>query len=416
MFFIYQIILTFLLILSPIIIFLRILKNKEDKKRYIEKFSFPSKKRKVGKLIWFHGASVGELLSVIPIIKIYEKKKSINQILVTSSTLSSSKVFEKYNFKKTIHQFYPIDHFIFTNRFLKFWKPDVALFIDSEIWPSMFKNLKSRKIPLVLLNARFTKKTFNRWIKIKSFFKSVLENVTIAYPQNLETRNFLKKMKINNIKLIGNIKFAENNNKFNDKLNESLNSELVKKKIWVASSTHKNEEIFCAKSHLELKKKIKNLITIIIPRHVHRSEEIKKSIEKLGLNVEIHSSNKKNLKNTDIYLVDTFGETKKFHKIASTVFLGGSIINRGGQNPLEAARYGAKILHGTNTDNFKDVYKLLKSLNVSRIIYTPNQLASSITFKKNKNIGIKIKKIGDKILKKTIKELDSLIINEFKKT
>ena len=416
MFFIYQIILTFLLILSPVIIFLRILKNKEDKKRYIEKFSFPSKKRKVGKLIWFHGASVGELISVIPIIKIYEKKKSINQILVTSSTLSSSKVFEKYNFKKTIHQFYPIDHFIFTNRFLKFWKPDVALFIDSEIWPSMFKNLKSRKIPLVLLNARFTKKTFNRWIKIKSFFKSVLENVTIAYPQNLETRNFLKKMKINNIKLIGNIKFAENNNKFNDKLNESLNSELVKKKIWVASSTHKNEEIFCAKSHLELKKKIKNLITIIIPRHVHRSEEIKKSIEKLGLNVEIHSSNKKNLKNTDIYLVDTFGETKKFHKIASTVFLGGSIINRGGQNPLEAARYGAKILHGTNTDNFKDVYKLLKSLNVSRIIYTPNQLASSITFKKNKNIGIKIKKIGDKILKKTIKELDSLIINEFKKT
>ena len=416
MFFIYQIILTFLLILSPIIIFLRILKNKEDKKRYIEKFSFPSKKRKVGKLIWFHGASVGELLSVIPIIKIYEKKKSINQILVTSSTLSSSKVFEKYNFKKTIHQFYPIDHFIFANRFLKFWKPDLALFIDSEIWPSMFKNLKSRKIPLVLLNARFTKKTFNRWIKIKSFFKSVLENVTIAYPQNLETRNFLKKMKINNIKLIGNIKFAENNNKFNDKLNESLNSELFRKKIWVASSTHKNEEIFCAKSHLELKKKIKNLITIIIPRHVHRSEEIKKSIEKLGLNVQIHSSNKKNLKNTDIYLVDTFGETKKFHKIASTVFLGGSIINRGGQNPLEAARYGAKILHGTNTDNFKDVYKLLKSLNVSRIVYTPNQLASSITFKKNKNIGIKIKKIGDKILKKTIKELDSLIINEFKKT
>ncbi|WP_440643663.1 3-deoxy-D-manno-octulosonic acid transferase [Candidatus Pelagibacter sp. HIMB123] len=416
MFFIYQIILTFLLILSPIIIFLRILKNKEDKKRYIEKFSFPSKKRKDGKLIWFHGASVGELLSVIPIIKIYEKKKSIDQILVTSSTLSSSKVFEKYNFKKTIHQFYPIDHFIFTNRFLKFWKPDVALFIDSEIWPSMFKNLKSRKIPLVLLNARFTKKTFDRWIKIKRFFKSVLENVTIAYPQNLETRNYLKKMKINNIKLIGNIKFAENNNIFNDKLNESLNSELVKRKIWVASSTHKNEEVFCAKSHLELKKKIKNLITIIIPRHVHRSKEIKKSIEKLGLNVEIHSSNKKNLKNTDIYLVDTFGETKKFHKIASTVFLGGSIINRGGQNPLEAARYGAKILHGTNTDNFKDVYKLLKSLKVSRIVYTPNQLASSITFKKNKNIGIKIKKIGDKVLKKTIKELDNLIINEFKKT
>ena len=114
--------------------------------------------------------------------------------------------------------------------------------------------------------------------------------------------------------------------------------------------------------------------------------------------------------------MDTFGETKKFFKLCSSVFLGGSIIKRGGQNPLEPARYGAKIFHGPNIDNFKDVYKLLKSLNVSRIISTPNQLASSITFKKNKNIGIKIKKIGDKILKKTIKELDSLIINEFKKT
>ena len=129
-----------------------------------------------------------------------------------------------------------------------------------------------------------------------------------------------------------------------------------------------------------------------------------------------HSSKKSNLKSIDIYLVDTFGETKKFHKIASTVFLGGSIINRGGQNPLEAARYGAKILHGSKTDNFKDVYKLLKSLNVSKVVSTPNQLASSIIFKKNKNIGLKIKKIGDKILKKTIKELDNLIINEFKKT
>ena len=416
MFFIYQLILTFIVILSPVIIFLRIIKNKEDKKRFIEKYSLPSKKRKNGKLIWFHGASVGELLSIIPIIKIYEKKKSINQILVTSSTLSSSKVFEKYNLKKTIHQFYPIDHFLFTNKFLEYWKPDVAIFIDSEIWPCMFKNVNSRKIPLILLNARFTRKTFNRWIKIKDFFKSVLDNVTIAFPQNLETRNYLKKIKKNNIKLIGNIKFAENNNKINEKLNKSLNSELKKKKIWVASSTHKNEEIFCAKSHLELKKKIKNLITIIIPRHIHRIEEIKKNIEKLGLIVKIHSSKRTNLGNTDIYLVDTFGETKKFHKIASTVFLGGSLIKRGGQNPLEAARYGAKILHGSNTSNFKDVYKLLKSFNISKTVNTPNQLASSIIFEKNKNIGIKIKKIGDKILKKTIKELDSIIINEFKKT
>ena len=191
---------------------------------------------------------------------------------------------------------------------------------------------------------------------------------------------------------------------------------LQKKKVWVASSTHNNEEIFCAKTHIELKKKIKNLITIIIPRHIHRVNEIVDEIEKLNLKVCCHSSSIKNLRDIDIYIVDTFGETKKFHKLASSVFLGGSIVNRGGQNPLEAARFGAKILHGPNTDNFKDVYKFLKLFKISKKINTPKQLASSIIFKKNKNSGTKIKNIGDKILKKTIRELDNLFNNEIKKT
>ena len=136
----------------------------------------------------------------------------------------------------------------------------------------------------------------------------------------------------------------------------------------------------------------------------------------MDLNVVLHSSKPKYLKNIDIYLVDTFGETKKFHKLASTVFLGGSIVNKGGQNPLEAARLNAKILHGPNIDNFKDVYKLLKSLNISKMIKTHNQLSSSIVFKKNKILGEKIKNIGEKVLKNTIKEIDKYIINDFKKT
>ena len=199
-------------------------------------------------------------------------------------------------------------------------------------------------------------------------------------------------------------------------INSELEYEFKKKKVWVASSTHNNEEIFCAKTHIELKKKIKNLITIIIPRHIHRVNEIVDEIEKLNLKVCCHSSSIKTLRNVDIYIVDTFGETKKFHKLASSVFLGGSIINRGGQNPLEAARFGAKIFHGPNTDNFKDVYKLLKDFKISKQINTPTQLASSIIFKKNKHSGSRIKNIGDKILKKTIKELDNLFNNEFKKT
>ena len=240
----------------------------------------------------------------------------------------------------------------------------MAIFIESEIWPCMFDKLDQKKISLILLNARITKKTFSRWTKLKNFSQEVFNKITIAYPQNLETKYFLKKLKAKKIKTIGNLKFAENDN---EKINK-LNYKFKKKKIWIASSTHSDEEIFCAKTHIELKKKIKNLLTIIIPRHVHRAKEIKSELENLNLKVINHSSNKKSLKNIDIYIVDTFGETKKFHKIGCSVFLGGSVINRGGQNPLEAARYGARILHGPNVDNFKDIYKTLLDLKVSKKI------------------------------------------------
>ena len=416
MLFIYQLIISILLLISPIILLIRILRKKENIKSLKEKFSFNSKRRVNGKLIWFHGASVGEVLSIIPIIKHYEKDKSIKQILVTSSTLSSLKVIKKFSFKKTVHQFYPIDHFIFNNKFINYWKPSLGIFVDSEIWPMMFQNLKYKNIPIILLNARLTKKTFSRWIKIKSFAKSVFNKITVAYPQNKETNLYLKELDVRNIITIGNLKFSENSDENLNNISKKLKSELDKKKIWVASSTHKTEEIFCAKAHLKLKKKITNLLTIIIPRHIHRANEITNQIKNLNLKIALHSSKPKNLKNVDIYLVDTFGETKKFHQIGNTVFLGGSIIKRGGQNPLEATRLGAKILHGPNTDNFKDVYKHLKLLNISKKINTPLQLASSIIFKKNKNSGKKIKQIGKKILKKTINELDNLINNEYKKT
>jgi len=410
MFFLYHITLSLIILISPILIILRIYKNKEDKIRFKEKFSIPTKKRHRGKLIWFHGASVGEILSIIPLIKNYEKDKTINQILITSSTLSSSKVFKKFKFKKTVHQFYPIDHFLFISRFLKHWKPNLAIFIDSEIWPNMFKKLEEKKIPLILLNARITKKTFLKWKILKNFSQEVFGKITIAYPQNQETKYFLKKLKVKKIKSIGNLKFAESDSDMMNKLEIRFKN----KKIWIASSTHSNEEIFCAKTHIELKKKIKNLLTILIPRHVHRANEIKSELEALKLSSINHSSNKKNLENIDVYIVDTFGETKKFHKIGCSVFIGGSIVNRGGQNPLEAARFGAKILHGPNIHNFKDVYKSLANLKISKKITTSKELASKIIFKKNKKLGDKIKKIGVKILKETINDLNTLIKNEFK--
>ena len=411
-FFIYQFLLSIILFFSPFIIIFRILKNKEDKYRFKEKFCFISKKRGTGKLIWFHGSSVGEILSAIPIIKKYDNDKSINRILITSSTLSSSKILEKIKFKKTIHQFYPIDHILFSKKFLDHWKPDIAIFLESEIWPSMFRSIKKKGVHLILLNARITKKSFYRWSIIKEFSHSIFGLIDKAYSQNSETNLFLKKLKVKNITSTGNLKFIEHDNFETNPADKKLFSQFKKYKTFVAASTHNTEELFAAKTHILLKKKIKNIITIIIPRHINRVDQIISQINDLGLNIISRRSNKKKLDNIDIYLVDTFGESKKFYKFATTVLLGGSIIKRGGHNPLEPARFGAKILHGPNINNFREVYKYLNQLKISSAVHSPQQCANSIIFKKNEKKAKKMKYLGKTILKKTLYELNKSIHNE----
>jgi len=416
MFLIYQSFLFLILLISPIIIIIRIFRNKEDKVRFKEKFCFFSKKRGAGNLIWFHGSSVGEILSIIPLIKKYEKDKSIQKILVTSSTLSSSRILKKFSLKKTIHQFYPIDLYFFSKIFLNYWKPQLAIFLESEIWPSMFQTLSNKKIPLILLNARITKKTFKKWKKINYFTKSIFRKIKIAYPQNIETKHFLKKLEVVNIKKIGNLKFIDTEQKNQNELDEKISIKLKRSKVWIAASTHADEETIAANAHILLKKKNKNIITIIIPRHIDRVKDIISKIEKLNLKIVKHTSKNKNFKNVDIYLVDSFGESKKFYKLAPTVFMGGSLTKKGGQNPLEAARFGAKILHGPDIDNFKEVYKLLKNYNMSKKVKTSKEIASSVKFKKKTKKGIQIKNFGSIIYKRTIKELDKIIYNEIKKT
>ena len=420
MFFLYQILISILIVFSPLIISFRILKKKEDKKRFKEKFCIPSKKRFVGNLIWLHGSSVGELLSILPLVQELEKNKSINQILITTSTISSSQIFKKFKFKKTVHQFFPIDSIFFSYKFLNYWNPTIAIFIESEIWPSIFKVLNKKNTPLLLLNARITKKTFNRWNYIKKFSNSVFKNISKAYPQNNETHNYLKKLNVSKIKIIGNLKFSNNDQDKLIRLDKTLLKNLKNRKIWCASSTHPNEEIICSKVHLSLKKKHKNLLTIIIPRHIHRINKIVQEIKDLKLNVILHSSNSKKLKNADIYLVDTYGETKKFYNLSEIVFMGKSLAGNGGQNPLEPARQGAAILYGPNINNFSDIYRLLDKLKITHKVNDVSSLINSVNKliikPNNKKNYLKIEKIGKKTLNETKDEINSLLNNEIKKT
>ena len=295
MFLIYQLLITLIILISPIIILVRIFRGKEDILRFKEKFCFFSKKRSSGKLLWFHGSSVGELMSVFPILHKYDKEDSFDQILVTSSTLSSSKILQKYKFKKVVHQFFPIDHIFFSNFFLNYWRPSSAIFLESEIWPSIYRSLKKRNIPLILLNARITKKTFERWMKLKRFSLKIFNQINFAYPQNKETIRYLKKLGVKSIDYIGNLKFYEDEKIVNKKFDNEIKNKFKKYRICIAASTHANEELFAAQTHILLKKKIKNIITIIIPRHINRVDQIISQINELGLNAISRRSNKKKL-------------------------------------------------------------------------------------------------------------------------
>ena len=411
MFFVYNLLTNLILLISPVILLLRILKGKEDIKRFKEKFCLYSKKNS-SNTIWLHAASVGELMSVIPVIKKLEKIKSVKKIIVTTSTTSSAKIFATFKFKKTIHKFFPLDTFFFSNRFIKYWKPQIAIFVDSEIWPNMFKNLKKKEIPIIIINARITKKSFNRWMILRNFAKEVFSKISLALPQNLETKKYLGMLGVRKIKFAGNLKFYGKKQNVN-KLNLKLYKELKKFKIWCAGSTHEKEELIVSNLHKSIKKKQKKLLTVIIPRHVHRSKEIMEKLHNMDLNVFLHSSKKNIPNNTDIYLVDTFGETLKFYNLSNISFLGGSVVNHGGQNPLEAVRLRNYILNGPNIKNFKEIYNYLEKNKISYTTYNNSKMQKIILSKIDKKLPIKysnkIFKYGDKILNKNFLHLNKFL-------
>ena len=404
MYFFYNILTNLTIIISPIIILYRILRGKEDIKRVGEKFCIYSQKRNKKK-IWIHAASVGELMSIVPVIRKLEKNKKIKDILLSTSTISSGKIFTKLKLKKTSHIYFPLDNKYIVKRFIKCWHPKLAIFIDSEIWPNMFNNLKLSNIPIIIMNARITERSFNKWQIFPNFANQVFGKISLALPQNLETLKYLKLLKVKNIKTAGNLKYyGQKNNQGH--LAKSLRNKFKNFKVWCAASTHNDEEVLIGKLHKRLKKREKKLITIIIPRHVDRTNEIIHALNNLNLNCITHSSNQKLQKDTDIYLVNSYGESSRFYNLTNISFVGGSIIKHGGQNPLEPARLGNYIINGPNVKNFKEIYAFLNNLKMasstSDISKMENLILKKLNTKApNKNIK-KITKIGNDVLKKNL--------------
>jgi 3-deoxy-D-manno-octulosonic-acid transferase len=315
-------------ILFPLLIFLiyfRSIFNKENKLRFKEKIfssSFKSNRNNEKRLFWFHAASIGELLSILPLIEEINNSNKNIDFLITTVTLSSSKLLKKrlYQYNNITHRFFPLDTESLSRNFLNVWKPDLVCFVDSEIWPNFLFKIKEKKIPLVLLNGRITKKTFNRWRVFPNFAKEVFNNFDLCLSASEESKNNLEKLQVKNITYIGNLKFTIKNRKEN--LNESNKKLLDNFKVWAAISTHKGEENIVLKTHVEIKKKYNNILTIIIPRHIYRVSYIKNLASRFDLNSQILNDNDIIHADTEILIINSFGVLPKYFSYCKNIFIG----------------------------------------------------------------------------------------------
>ena len=420
MYYWYKFITFFFYPFAPIYLHFRKIRKKEDSIRYKEKLAKINIERGEGFLIWFHVASVGEAMSILPLIDGCIKEKKINRILITSITLSSGKILEKRfnNNPKINHQFLPLDIISLINKFLDHWKPNLSIFIDSEIWPNLILKINEKKIPLLLVNARITKKSFDRWKLVIGFAKKIFGKFDLCIASNNESENFLKILGSKNIKNYGNLKFSNIKNDIK-KLDLNFLNKIKNRKVWCAASTHPSEEIICAEAHLKIKKNYNNILTIIIPRHIDRVKAIKEELSKFNINVLLVTELNNFDDKTDILLVNSYGEALKFYDISKYVFLGKSLVQSlikdSGQNPIEPARLGCKILHGPYVSNFSETYNYLKKLGITKEVNDSNKLSLSLIEElqkdkpKNHEIALKIENYGQNILNNVIMELKKYI-------
>ena len=416
----------FTFVLYPLLIlliFLRKFSKKEDNKRYKEKiFSshFNIQRKQNFKLFWFHAASIGELKSILPVINELSKKKSHLEFLITTVTLSSSLIAEKElkKFSNAKHRFFPLDVNFLINRFLNMWKPDAIFLVDSEIWPNLILSAKKKKIPLAIINARITKKTFLRWNYFKSFAKEIFSSFDFSLSSNSETVNFLNNFNAKNIFFEGNLKLS---NQIKLEEIKDINDNLLKEsKVWVAASTHKGEEIFCIKTHLLLKKDLKNVISIIAPRHINRVNQIEKLCQSFNLNYQVLKKGELIQEKKEIIIINYFGNLPAYFKLASSVFVGKSLIKKlkevGGQNPIEAAKLGCKIYHGPYIYNFFEIYKILNQNHVSKKVESSHELAnflkSDFTSVNNEKLSSFMDSIGKKTLDSNMKVINKFLFHE----
>lgn len=362
--------------LAPLLLNYRLKRGKEHPERLAERRGIASAARPQGALIWIHGASVGELNSVFPLIEKLRTKNT--NLLVTSGTVTSAKIAGERLPREAIHQFLPVDTPRFVSQFLRHWRPSLGLFVDSDLWPNLVTTAARGRVPLIIVNGRMSERSFKRWRFFPRSAAALLENFDLVLTQSALDAERFAALGAKRVQATGNLKLDVPVPPADLEKWTNVRKAVSNRRVVLGASTHAGEELALFDAHRRLHKAFPGLLTIVAPRHPHRGPEIAMQAKAGGLSVALRSKEQLPDAQTDIYVADTIGELGIFYRLSPIVFVGRSLTGEGGQNPIEAAKLENAIVHGPHVGNFAEIYAALDAANGAIEVANAAELALAV--------------------------------------
>jgi len=357
----------------------RLARGKEDRVRFGERSGATTEARPEGPLVWVHAASIGEAVSMLALIDALVAARPSLSVLVTTGTVTSARLLAaRLPAGRALHQYVPVDRPAYVRRFLDHWRPDLALWVESELWPNLITETAAREIPLLLLNGRMSQRSFERWQRWPGLIGPVVGAFDLCLAQDAVQAERLRQLGARRALCVGNLKSAARPLPVTEAELVRLAAEAAGRPLWLAASTHEGEEETAARTHLALKRQRADVLTLIVPRHPARANAVAAMLEARGLRVARRSLAQPIAPATDVYLGDTLGELGLFYRLAGIAFIGGSLVPSGGHNPLEAALLDCALLHGPDMSNCAAIARDLDNAGAALVVRDDQELAATV--------------------------------------
>lgn len=362
----------------PLLLSMRERRGKEDAARRGERLGFAGRPRPQGRLVWVHAASVGETNAILPVIESILAYDRHAHVLLTTGTTTSAALASKRLPERAMHQFVPLDVPQYIDRFFDHWRPDLAIFTESDIWPNLILGAGERSIPLALVNARMSPRSMKRWRKNARVGRPLFSRFNVVLAQNAMIAKTISSLGAPNVSVAGNLKIDAPPPPVDGEALQQLRVTTAGRPILLAASTHPGEEAIIASAHQLIAKSFPKLLTIIVPRHPERGPALLADMAGRGLVSERRSLTRLPSAKAQIFIADTLGELGTFYALAPISLIGGSLIEHGGQNPIEAVRHQSAVLTGPYMHNFRDIYQALFDSDGAREVKNADELAGTV--------------------------------------